>query len=194
MRHEWILTVCMVLAMGAVIAPLMLLMGLKHGTIATLRHKLVQDPVYREIRPAKTREYPSQWFQEFAARPEVGFLTPNILAASSIISVINPSTGRTTIYDLTPTAPGDPLILENGGRIPEGDQCVVTAAAADELGVAAGDTLKVRATRSHRATRQFGAAELEVAAVLHPRAGGLPRIYAPLPFVLDVESYRKEWR
>ena len=76
MRHEWILTVCMVLAMGAVIAPLMLLMGLKHGTVATLRHKLVQDPVYREIRPTKTREYPSQWFQEFAARPEVGFLDP----------------------------------------------------------------------------------------------------------------------
>ena len=54
--HEWILSLRPVLAFAAVIAPLLLLMGLKHGTIATLRHKLIQDPVYREIRRAQTHE------------------------------------------------------------------------------------------------------------------------------------------
>ena len=58
---------------AAVIAPLMFLMGLKHGTIATLRHKLVQDPVYREIRPAQTREYPAQWFHELLLGPKSVF-------------------------------------------------------------------------------------------------------------------------
>ena len=38
LRHEWVLTLCMVLALAAVIAPLMLLMGLKYGTIATQAH------------------------------------------------------------------------------------------------------------------------------------------------------------
>ena len=30
-RHEWVLNTCMILALGAVIAPLLLLMGLKYG-------------------------------------------------------------------------------------------------------------------------------------------------------------------
>ncbi len=189
--HEWILSLCLVLAFAAVIAPLLLLMGLKHGTIATLRHKLIQDPVYREIRPAQTREYPAQWFDGIAGRPEVSFLTPTILAASSIISVVDPATRGTKIYDLLPTGPGDPLILENGGEIPERDQCVVTTAAGDELNLSRGDFLKVRATRSSRGRREFGEASLQVMSILNPRASGIPRVYAPLSFVLDVESYKE---
>lgn len=189
--HEWILSLCLVLAFAAVIAPLLLLMGLKHGTIATLRHKLIQDPVYREIRPAQTREYPAQWFGDITARPEVSFLTPTILAASSIISVVDPATRVTKIYDLLPTGPGDPLLLENGGEIPERDQCVVTAAAGDELNLSRGDILKVRATRSSRGRREFGEASLQVMSILNPRASGIPRVYAPLSFVLDVESYKE---
>jgi putative ABC transport system permease protein len=189
--HEWILSLCLIFAFAAVAAPLLLLMGLKHGTIATLRHKLVQDPTYREIRPAQTREYPSHWFDTTARRTEIGFLTPTILAASSIISIVNPTSKAVKIYDLVATGPGDPLILENGGEIPEGNQCVLTAAAAAELDVSMGDTLKVRATRSNRGRREFGEVAMQVVSVLNPRASGLMRIYAPLSFVLDVERYKE---
>ena len=48
LRHEWILNLCMILALAAVLAPLLLLLGLKHGTITTLRDRLVEDPVNRE--------------------------------------------------------------------------------------------------------------------------------------------------
>src|SRR5690606_39362760 len=47
LRHEWILTLCLVIALAAVIAPLLVLLGLKHGTIETLRDRLVEDPVFR---------------------------------------------------------------------------------------------------------------------------------------------------
>ena len=103
LRHEWILTLCLVLAIAAVIAPLLLLMGLKHGTITTLRHELIQDPQYREIKPARTREYAPDWFDQAAQAEQVEFLIPTILAASSIISVVKPGTRRTLIYDLVPT-------------------------------------------------------------------------------------------
>jgi len=189
--HEWVLTLCLVLALAAVISPLLLLMGLKHGTIATLRHQLVQDPINREIRPTQTREYPPRWFKTTAARNEVGFITPTILAASSIISVVKPSGGPTEILDLVPTGSNDPLLLENGGRIPEGNECVLTSAAAQTLKVSESDTIKVRATRSRNSRREQGEAELRVAAILGPRAGNLPRIYAPLDFVLDVENYKE---
>jgi putative ABC transport system permease protein len=45
--HEWVLTLCLVLALAAVLAPLLVLFGLKHGTIHTLRERLVEDPVFR---------------------------------------------------------------------------------------------------------------------------------------------------
>ena len=191
LRHEWILTLCLVLAIGAVIAPLLLLMGLKHGTIATLRHELVQDPQFREIRPTKTREYANDWFTQYASMPEVEFLVPTILAASSIISVVKPGTRRTLIYDLLPTQTDDPLILENGGVIPGEGQCVLTDAGAKELGLTVGDRVQVRATRIRGGRRESGRQELEIVAVLGPRASSLNRLYAPLNFVLDVEAYKE---
>jgi putative ABC transport system permease protein len=190
LRHEWVLTLCMVLSLAAVIAPLMLLMGLKYGTVATLRDRLVQDPRFREIKPAQTREYPKDWFARMAARPEIAFLTPTVLPASSILGVADPSGGH-KLWDLVPTAGFDPLLLENGGVIPAGDECVLSASAAEALAVTAGDHIAVRATRIRGSRREAGEARLGVAAVLAPRAGSVPRVYAPLQFVLDVEAYKE---
>lgn len=189
--HEWILTLCLVLAIAAVIAPLLLLMGLKYGTVATLRDRLVQDPVYREIRPTQTYEYKKQWFTDFAKRDDIAFLTPTILPAASIITVEIPNSQKTEIFDLVPTGEGDPLILENGGKIPQENQCVVTQMAAEEIGVTVGDKLAVRVTRSRGGRQEFAKAELEIISILNPRAGALARIYTPLTFVVDVENYKE---
>jgi putative ABC transport system permease protein len=179
------------LAVAAVVAPLLVLQGLKHGTITTLRDRLVQDPVFRELRPSSTREYEPDWFRRLATDPRVGFLLPTILPASSILGVIHPHSGRQQNLDLVPTAEGDALVLDNGGQIPGEGECVLTAAAAAALDVRIGDILEVRATRSRGGVAEYGAAELRVAAVLDARAGTLSRIYAPLQFVLDVESYKE---
>ena len=189
--HEWILTLCLVIAIAAVVAPLLVLQGLRHGTVATLRDRLVQDPVYREIRPSQTREYAPGWFDQLANAPEVGFLLPTILPASSIIGAVHPATGKVQTLDLVPTGPGDPLVLENGGTIPADGACILTTAAAAQLGAAAGATLEVRVTRTRAGATEIGSARLFIDAVLDPRAGTLPRLYAPLPFVLDVEAYKE---
>ncbi|WP_412851367.1 ABC transporter permease [Ectothiorhodospira shaposhnikovii] len=191
LRHDWILTLCLVVALAAVIAPLLVLMGLKHGTIETLRERLVEDPVFREIRPAQTRQYAPAWFDEVARWPGVAFVTPTILPLSSVLQVVHPGTGRTELFDLVPTAAGDPLLLENGARIPGEDQLVLSHEAARRLGVAAGDRLTVRVTRSRAGRTEQAEEVLEIVSVLASRAGHLPRIYAPLSLVLDVEAYKE---
>ena len=191
LRHEWILTLCLVIAVAAVVAPLLILQGLKHGTVATLRDRLVQDPVFREVRPTQTREYAPQWLERLGTERGVGFLMPTILPASSILGVLHPRTGKLQTLDLIPTAPGDPLLLENGGVIPGEGEAVLTAAAAAQLEAGVGDGLEVRATRTRGGVAEQGAASLRVAAVLDPRGGTLPRVYAPLGFVLDVEAYKE---
>ena len=107
--HEWILTFCLVIALSSVIAPLLVLLGLKYGTIQTLRERLVEDPVFREIRPSQTREFTPQWFEELSLWPGVGFFTPTILPLSSVISVVHNGSKNTELFDLIPTAAGDPL-------------------------------------------------------------------------------------
>lgn len=191
LRHEWILTLCLVVALAAVIAPLLVLLGLRHGTIETLRGRLVEDPVYREIRPTQTLALDQQWFERVGAWPEVGFLTPTILPLSSVIHVAHPESGNLELFDLLPTASGDPLLLENGAPIPEDGQCVLTAEAARRLGVEHGDWLEVRVTRARAGRSEMAQDSLYVAGVLDLRAGSLPRVYAPLSFVQDVEAYKE---
>lgn len=191
LRHEWVLTLCLVIALAAVISPLLVLLGLKHGTIQTLRERLVEDPVFREIRPTQTREFSPEWFTDLASWPGVGFLTPTILPLSSVLSVLLPASSGTALFDLIPTAPGDPLLLENGGTVPGEGEVVLTVEAARRIGVDVGGEITARVTRSRGGRGEAVEARLRVVAVLDQRAGTLPRVYALLSFVLDVEAYKE---
>ena len=166
LRHEWVLTLCLVIALAAVISPLLVLLGLKHGTIQTLRERLVEDPVFREIRPTQTREFSPEWFTDLASWPGVGFLTPTILPLSSVLSVLLPASSGTALFDLIPTAPGDPLLLENGGTVPGEGEVVLTVEAARRIGVDVGDEIAARVTRSRGGRGEAVEARLRVAAVL----------------------------
>ena len=189
--HDRILSLCLIIALAAVIAPLLILLGLKYGTIETLRERLVEDPVYREIRPAQIYEFSPGWFDEVAGWPQVKFIVPSVLPLSSVLHVEHPHTGSLTVFDLISSGPGDPLLLENGAPAPEEGQCVLTHEASRVLGLEQGDILEARVTRTRGGRREIAASSLEVTGVLPPRAGSLPRIYAPLSFVLDIEAYKE---
>lgn len=192
LRHEWILTLCMVLAIAAVLAPLLILMGLKYGTVETLRTGLVEDPVNREIRPANTLQLPQKWFDNFEQRNDVDFIIPTILRGSSVVRISKPDAHKSFLFDLIPTAPNDPLILENQGIIPQKNECVLSYTAAEELGdVQAGDILNLEITRTYNKRQESIRLEVKVAAVLNPRADALSRVYVPFEFVNDVETYRE---
>ncbi len=189
LRHEWILTLCMVLAIAAILAPLLVLLGLKHGTIQTMRDRLIEDPVNREIKPARTLRLTTQWFDEFKQRPEVEFIIPTILRGSSMLRLSSPE--KRLVLDLVPTAPGDPLLLENEGIIPKEGECVLSYAAAEKLGVKKGALLTAKITRTRNRRRESERTDLRVVAILDPRADDLDRVYMPFEFVNDVEAYRE---
>lgn len=191
LRHEWVLTLCMVLAIAAVLAPLLILLGLKHGTIQTMRERLIQDPVNREIRPARTLQLSEQWFEHLKTFPEVEFVIPTILRGSSIVRVITPNQAKQLTLDLVPTAADDPLILENEGTIPQEGESVLSYPAAEQLNVKPGTSLTIKVTRTRQSRRESVTTPLRVIAILNPRADALPRLYAPFQFVNDVEAYRE---
>ena len=190
LRHEWILSLCLVLALAAVIAPLLLIFGLKYGTIETLRFRLIQDPVNREIRPLTSVSRGLDWFHQMAQQPEVGFIIPTTrqIAASVTVKPINAPTRVEA--DLIPTGDGDRLLLENGSGIPTSGEVVLSAIAAQALNVQTRDHVTITVTRSRGTESERASVEVVVAGTLGPRASGLKAIYAPLPFLEAVEAYK----
>lgn len=189
LRDEWLLSFCICVATAAVMAPLLILFGLKSGAIDILRNRLIEDPRNREIRPKITRTYSEAWFSDIKKRPDVSFVIPLTRGVSSTVQAVNPSSGLEARLDLSPTDYGDAIVLENGGRSPRENECVLSSSAAGALAAGVGDSIKIRTSR--RVDGQFQTAELDlrVAAVLDLRAGGADVAYVPLKVLEAVEQY-----
>lgn len=189
LRHEWVLSLCMILAVAAVLGPLLVLFGLKYGTMEIMRQRLLQDPRNREIRPLASRSFDRNWFLEMQDRPEVAFVVPTTRQISAAVEV-SLKDGKTISLDLLPTASGDPLILENGSATPGQGQCVLSEDAAVKLGARSGDRVTVSAKRLVGTRAESGSLELAVIGILDPRAGTLPALYAPLSVLEAVEAFK----
>ncbi|WP_240559208.1 hypothetical protein [Pectobacterium brasiliense] len=62
------MTLCIVFSLIAVIAPLLLLFGLKNGIVNQLRHDLLDDPRTREVRMTGNGNYDLAWLEQLAQR------------------------------------------------------------------------------------------------------------------------------
>jgi hypothetical protein len=85
--HERLLSACAVLGLAAVLAPLLLLFGVKSGIINTMADRLIEDPRNREVTPVGSGRYGEDWFSVAAKRPGVAFVIPltRSIAASMIL-------------------------------------------------------------------------------------------------------------
>lgn len=191
LRHELVLNLCLVFALAAVLAPLLLLMGLKNGTVETMRDRLVRDPVYREIKPRETLRLDQAWFDAVAARGDVGFLVPTILRGASIVRLGRPGSLESEMVDLVPSGSGDPLLLDNGVPVPGPGEGVVTALLAEKLETRIGETLALKVNRVRDGRREQGVQELTVVGVLPVNADGALRVYTDGALAMDTEAYRE---
>jgi len=199
--HEWKLTACLIFAIVGVIAPLLLLFGLKYGTFTTLRIRLVEDPKNRELIPLSTIDYQKQWFQKVASRPDVAFLLPKTREIAVIIYVQPAGQARKGIslesklagltkLDTVPTGPGDVLLLENGAGIPGEGQCVLTRLAAETIGAKREDRLECTIDRRRLNKHESVTFFVNVIDVLPDRAGAERAMFLPLFLVDAIETYR----
>ncbi len=104
--HERVMSACFVLALSAVLLPLLVLFGLKFGIIGNLLEPLQEDPRYRQILPAGSGSYGPDWFEAMAARSDVAFIVPRTrsIAATMRLRVPDSSAGRIIRTELVPSA------------------------------------------------------------------------------------------
>ena len=153
-RHEWVISSCAVLALAAVLIPLLVLFGLKYGIISNLLDPLIENPRYREVAPIGSGNYEPDWFADIQSRNDVAFVVPRTrsLAASIRVRAVASDVGRIIDIELIPSAEGDP-VLDTSTDYPRGfNEVVLAMTAAEKLGVSVGDRLEgiVARTRNDR--------------------------------------------
>ena len=110
-RHEALLSACSVLGLAAVLAPLMVLLGVHHGIISAMTERLLSDPRTLEVTPVGSGKYGPEWFAELAALPETSFVIPQTRSIAATMNLRNPARpGLQTVTPLTASDAGDPLL------------------------------------------------------------------------------------
>lgn len=188
--HDWLLSSCLILAIASIIAPLLILFGLKFGTIETLRSRLIEDPKNREIRPLSSSSFTREWIETTATgSSDISFIVPMTRQISTSVQVHHPSGNKATL-SFAPTGEGDPLLLENGVVIPDSGACVLTEVAATALKAEVGDEVSFHVRRIIKGRTETGKFNLQVAGILDSRASALKTAFVQLSLLEAVEDYK----
>ncbi|MDQ0707108.1 putative ABC transport system permease protein [Pseudomonas sp. W3I7] len=182
-RNDAWLSACSVLALVAVIAPLLVLFGLKFGLVGSLTERLETDPATREIIPLGGGRFSSEFIRQLGRRSDVAFAVPRTRQIAATAQV------GTLALEMLPTAAGDPLL--SGLPMPKGlDQIVLSHTAAEKLAARPGDWLETRFARQVAGRVEAQRTRLQVLAVLPLEAFARDGLFADLGLLEAAEDYR----
>lgn len=189
-RHEWHMSVCFILALASVLAPLMVLFGLKFGIVSSMIDELVNDPSNREIRVVGSGHYDANWFATMRQRDDVAFIMPRTRLIAGTVDLSNPAAGRIISAELIPSGDGDPVLDGLGKQIRELETAVVSAAAARKLHLQTGDTINASLTRQYRGKRERVQHALKIVAIAPEAAFSRDGVFVSLEMLKASEAYR----
>lgn len=187
-RHERVLFFCSALGCAAVLAPLIVLFGLRQGVVAGLRAELLEDPRAREIVSVVNRTLAPEVLARLAADPRVAFLVARTRALSATIVLENPERpGAGLRVELLPTGAGDPLLP--GLSAMDDDELVIAAATLDRLGLAPGGQVLASVARSRGGAREVLTLPMRVGGVAPLSAAPRDAAFATLPMLVLTEDF-----
>jgi putative ABC transport system permease protein len=189
--HEGALSACVVIGLAAVLAPLLVLFGLKFGLIDTLEKRLVEDPRSRELILVGTGQFTRAWIEDLRRRPDVLFAIPETRRLSAAFNWLeNPSTGaQVTGVGMVPTGFGEPLLETR--QLPTSDvEIVLSARAAQRLGVGQGDSVRAVVQRINGEATETVVVELTVVDVVPEAVLAGDSSFVPLGLLIAVEDFR----
>ena len=190
--HERRISLCFVLALMAVLAPLLVLFGLKFGLVDTLAQRLIESPANREVLAVGSRNFDEDWFATIGARPDVGFLVPNTRRiAASLSRLLNPESGQDLrALQMIPTGVGDPL-LGDAAQPPSGTaELMLSASAANKLAASVGDRLVARIDRQRNGRDEGAVWELTLTGIVPAALLPDDAALVPLELLVATEDYR----
>ena len=189
LMHDRKVSICIMASIVAVVAPLLLLFGLKFGIVSQMRAELLSDPRNLEIRMLVSAKLNDAWFEKMRNSQGVGFVLPLTRSLNAIADLYIDSRRFAESVELIPTAPGDPVL--EGLPVPQArDEVVLTSSAAERLGVNPGETLQIRFSRQYENRTERANISVRVVGVLPPESFSRPAVFLTLPLLVKIEDFR----
>ncbi|MFN7305834.1 MAG: FtsX-like permease family protein [Acetobacteraceae bacterium] len=186
--HERTLVLCSLIGLAAVLAPLIVLFGLKQGVIDGLRAELIDNPRSRMVVNSANRNFDASFLMRLAARPDVTFVIPRLRSLNNEARFEDPARPGTVLRaELLATATGDPLL--QGLPSIATNQIIPSASFAARLDLQAGMLVTLRAIRGDASTREVLNLPVIVAAVAPPGAFGRDGVFLDLRTLLLVDGF-----
>ncbi|MGE1152869.1 ABC transporter permease [Pseudomonas kitaguniensis] len=187
--HDRKVSLCIAASLVAVIAPLLLLFGLKHGVVSQLQDELLRDPRNLEIKMLSSGNYDSAWITALRQRPETGFAIGQTRTLNTQADLFVGMQRFVEGAEIIPTEAGDPQ-LGAGSLAPSGQQVILSDRAAQRLQVKAGDSVRLRAERRLDGRSERGELNLSVLAVLDGARFGRAAGFVAPALLLSLEHFR----
>lgn len=188
--REWRISGSFIVALAAVLGPMMVLFGLKFGVIGSMVVELVQDPRNREVLSLGNGHYNLQWIEKMGQRPDVAFVVPRTRRIAADIQLSNKGSSRIVNVELVPSGPGDPL-LQGIGNTPIGaDQIVLSELAAEKLMVKTGDTIDGSISRMFRGKAERQHLDLKIIVVAPAAVFNREGAFVSVELLQAVEDFR----
>lgn len=187
--HDRKVSLCIAASLVAVIAPLLLLFGLKHGVVSQLQDELLRDPRNLEIKMLSSSNYDSAWISALRQRPQTGFAIGQTRTLNTQADLFVGMQRFVEGAEILPTEAGDPQ-LGLGTLTPTGQQVILSERAAQRLQVKAGDSVRLRAERRLEGRNERGELNLTVLAVLDGARFGRAAGFVAPPLLLNLEHFR----
>jgi len=180
-----------VLALSAVLIPLLVLFGLKYGIITNLLDPLIENPRYREVAPIGSGNYEPAWFDEMRSRDDVAFVVPRTrsLAASIRLRAVASDVGRIIDVELIPSAAGDPALDDSTGAPTGFTEVVLSTTAAEKLSVDVGDRLEGIVARTRNGLQEAERLPMTIAGIASITAFTRDGLFVSTALIAAVEDF-----
>jgi len=187
--HDRNVSLCMAASLVAVIAPLLLLFGLKHGVVSQLQQELLSDPRNLEVKMLSSGHYDQAWLQRLQQRPEVGFAIGQTRSLNTQADLLGERGRFVDNVEVIPTAANDPLLASEFSTL-QGDQLILSERAAQRLEAKVGDSVRLRVSRRLNEVNERGERTLRVQAIVAAVRFARPAAFVSPELLLDLEHYR----
>lgn len=194
--HELGLSLCAVIALASILAPLLVLHGAHSGVIETMRANLLRDPQVLVISPqgSKGAGFDEAFISEIDKLEGATFAIGRVRDVAAELQLTSES-GRRAMLPLYATAPGDPVFTNFSAAVPESSPerfaIALSSQAARRLDVAAGAVLQTSlARRLSSGSWQRKELEFTVVSVLPPMAFGPAAGFVDMQTLLALQDFR----
>ncbi len=183
---EWQMSGFTVLALAAVLGPMLILFGLKNGIVGSMLDQLVNNPANLEVHSTGPARFGQSFIDALRSRQDVQFAIPEFPDIASSIQLKGGRAGRIVKLRLRPSGARDPLLT--GAAPPEGIDILLSENAARTLQAQPGDVLEARLSRIYGGHNDSRKLKLVVKGIDTALAG--MTALAPLELVQAIADYR----